>query len=299
MSRKRTLLSGVLFVPLCLALTGTAAVAAEPAHTLPLTTGWWPGGASSQEDSAVYAGIGGAGVLHQESGTDGWGNVWNEQHGSVAGIGGAAVLHGESEASGRGDSRPTATTDPARSASATRPAGTSRSASAPAVDQGSASAPVAAPVRAKVAKRHAAPAKSEPALRRKEAVTPVKKAAPAHAVSAAEPRTTKAGHQRSGTRPDRASRHVQDSSSYHQGTTSAGPAGAASSNVASSAGRDYAAYAASSLTAGPEGATSSGTSALAVPGAAAFRTWDVAAGPTGAYSHSTETSTGVGGHDVD
>ncbi len=259
MSTKRTLLSGLILAPLCLALPGTAVAAEGPGETLPLTTGWWPNQSSSEEESAVFAGIGGAGVLHHESGVDEWGNRWSEHDGSLAGIGGAAVLHGSRETSGD-VGRPLW---PAQDAVHTQ-----------------ASAPVSSAVRS------ATPGKEH-------VVTPVK-AAPASRAKKAAVRTADAAP----VRPIReASRDW--GSSYHDEATSAGPEGAASAQVSSHAGRDHAWYSASELAAGPDGATSAGVAALAVPGAAGYRTWDVGAGPTGAYSHSTEAAADVREPDLD
>ncbi|WP_409463658.1 hypothetical protein [Amycolatopsis sp. GA6-003] len=274
MSMKRTLLSGLVLAPLCLVLPGTASAADGRGEPLPLTTGWWPGHSSSEEESAVFAGIGGAGVLHRESGVDEWGNRWSEHDGSLAGIGGAAVLHGSQETSG-------VTAWPAhdtlRSQDVT-PASPVVHAAAPAA----ASAPEA-PAAPKVAKAPEAA----------KAAAPVK-AAPVPQAKKAAGRTPEAV-------PVRTLGHPTDDSesSYHAGATSAGPEGATSAQVNSHAGRDHAWYSASALSAGPDGAASAGIAALSIPGAAGYRAWEVGAGPAGAYSHSTSAAADVRDSDLD
>ncbi|MEV6913222.1 hypothetical protein [Amycolatopsis sp. NPDC051071] len=54
-----------------------------------------PGTAGSSETSATYAGIGGAGTIHSNSGYDHHGNRWTEENAVLAGPMGAAVLHHE------------------------------------------------------------------------------------------------------------------------------------------------------------------------------------------------------------
>lgn len=275
MSMKRTLLSGLILAPLCLALPGTAVAAAGPAETLPLTTGWGSGHSASTQGSAAFAGIGGAGVLHHDSGVDKWGNAWNEHSGSLAGIGGAAVLHESQEASG-GDVRPL------------WPAHDNRRA------QGVAPVSAAHDVHAADLKRvnAIAPAKAAPVSQAEEAATGSADTAPVREIRETTP-----------TRGDEdgyPTRHHRDGwSSYHAQAVSAGPEGASSAEVNSHAGRHHTWYSASALAAGPEGAISAGVAALAVPGAAGYRAWEVGAGPVGAFSHSTEAASGVHEPDLD
>ncbi|SFO82710.1 hypothetical protein [Amycolatopsis rubida] len=284
MSMKRTLLSGLVLAPLCLALPGTAAAAAGPGETLPLTTGWWPNQSSSEEESAVFAGIGGAGVLHHESGVDEWGNRWSEHDGSLAGIGGAAVLHGSRETSGHPGRPLWPAQDAVRTQRSVPVAASPGHAAAPA------SASTAEPAKAVVPAKAALSSPTKKAAARTAGTAPVRtirEAAPAVAdrdAAAGSP----ARHHREGR-----------GSSYHEEATSAGPEGATSAQVSSHAGRDHAWYSASELAAGPAGATSAGVAALAVPGAAGYRTWDVGAGPTGAYSHSTGAAADVREPDLD
>ncbi|MDT8911935.1 hypothetical protein [Amycolatopsis sp. PS_44_ISF1] len=280
MSKKRTLLSALLFAPLCLALPGTALAAGGPTdhnEVLPATIGWWPGGSSSQEDSVVFAGIGGAGALHHKSGTDGWGNHWSEGGGAVAGIGGAAVLHSERHSHWGGHRPQWPAGDDLR---------TRAQLPAPARKPVVTAAPVKAaePVATKTEQAEAAPAETMPARTVSADRVADTSARPARDV------TTDRGLR--GHRHSRPVHHDSDAS-FHEGTTIAGPTGASSWDVASAAGRDHAWYSASALTAGPQGAASNGTVAVAVPEAAGYKSWNVAAGPTGSYSHSTEASAHV------
>ncbi len=80
---RRLAVTGAFAVPLSLILAGTSGAGSADAPYRPSTV----------ETSVTYAGIGGAGTLHEEmrAGHHGW--WWTEQSGSVAGPGGAAVIH--------------------------------------------------------------------------------------------------------------------------------------------------------------------------------------------------------------
>ncbi|WP_162834813.1 hypothetical protein, partial [Amycolatopsis circi] len=246
---------------------------------------WWPNQSSSEEESAVFAGVGGAGVLHRESGVDECGNLWSEHDGSLAGIGGAAVLHGSQQASGDDEQSPWPAQDTVRGHRAAR---VSASPDVHAAAPASASALKAA--------KAVTPVKAAPLSRAKKAAVRKAAAAPVHKIREAAPVATGRDEEDS---PVRHNWNGPGSSSYHDQATSAGPDGATSTEVNSHAGRHHAWYSASALAAGPEGAISAGVASLAVPGAAGYRAWEAAAGAEGAYSHSTESSADVRDPDDD
>ncbi|MGW4395095.1 hypothetical protein ACWEHA_07380 [Amycolatopsis nivea] len=248
MSMKRTLLSGLILAPLCLALPGTAAAAEGPGETLPLTTGWWPDQSSSQEESAVFAGIGGAGVLHHESGVDEWGNRWSEHHGSLAGIGGAAVLHSSQETN----------EDVARPV--WHPRDTVR---------GKASVPSAAHKAAPAKEHVVTPVKAAPASRAKKAAARTVDAAPVRTIREAAPAgssyhdgVTSAGPEGAAS-ADVSSHAGRDHAWYSASENAAGPDGATSAGVAALAVPGAAGYRAWEVGAGPAGAYSHSTEAAA------------------------------------
>jgi hypothetical protein len=81
---RRLAVTGAFAVPLSLILAGTSPAA---------TTDGPDWAAGVQTSTTTYAGIGGAGTLHEETVSGYHGSWWSEQSGSVAGPGGAAVLH--------------------------------------------------------------------------------------------------------------------------------------------------------------------------------------------------------------
>ncbi len=82
---RRFALAAAAAIPLSLVSAGIASA----------DLGGGPGTAGFTATSATYAGIGGAGTIHSDSGADHYGHRWSEESAVLAGPMGAAVLHNE------------------------------------------------------------------------------------------------------------------------------------------------------------------------------------------------------------